>query len=242
MTRPAAGYVAIVLAAGASRRMGGAHNKLLEPIEGVPMVARVVDAFVEAGVGRIVVVVGHEAERVRRAFAGRTGVECVLNADWQEGMGRSLATGVRVAIRDEGRSVPGILVSVGDLPGLSAELIERVCAAHAADPSPRAICLPVHAGRAGHPVLFGRAHLPSLALLGGDRGARAIVEDNAAHVRRVPVDTDRILRDVDTPDDLSRAREEIERASDAAPSEPCAPASTIDVAPGASGTVAADDG
>ena len=211
MIRPAPGYVALVLAAGASTRMGEGRNKLLEEIDGEAVIARVVDAFLAADVRRVLVVVGHEAERVRSALAGRPGVEFVPSRAWAEGMGRSLAAGARSLIGDGGEPVAGVLVTVGDLPGLPSEAIERVLAAHRADPSPLAICLPTHAGRDGHPVLFGAGHLSALAELEGDRGARAIVDANAAHVRRVPVDSDRILQDVDTPEALARARDAFAR-------------------------------
>lgn len=213
MTTGAAAYGAIVLAAGASRRMGEGRNKLLEAIEGRAIVARVVDAFLEAGTRRVVVVVGYEAARVRDALAGRDRVEFVPNPDWSDGMGHSLAAGARAWLADGGTDAPGVFVAVGDLPGLASDVIEALCAAHATSSSPRAIFVPTHAGRDGHPVLFGRAHLPALAALGGDRGARSIVEANAAHVHRVPVDTDRILRDVDTPDELTRARVEARSGS-----------------------------
>jgi molybdenum cofactor cytidylyltransferase len=216
LTRPVEGYVALVLAAGASRRMGEGRNKLLEEIEGEALVVRVVDAFLAAGVRRVVVAVGYEAERVRSALAGRPGVAFVSNPAWREGMGRSLAAGVRSLDIDGGEPVSGVLVTVGDLPRLPTEAVLAVLDAHRADPSPRAICLPTHAGRDGHPVLFGAAHFSALAALEGDRGARAIVEANAEHVRRVPVDSDRILRDVDTPEELARARDEIARRRDGA--------------------------
>lgn len=214
MSRPVEGYVALVLAAGASRRMGEGRNKLLEEIEGEALVVRVVDAFFDAGIRRVVVVVGHEAERVRSALAGRPGVELVSNSAWREGMGHSLAAGVRSLTIEGSEPVSGVLVTVGDLPELPSEVIERVLEAHRADPSPRAICLPTHAGRDGHPVLFGADHYAALAVLEGDRGARAIVEANAEQVRRVPVDSDRILRDVDTPEALARARNAIARRRD----------------------------
>ncbi len=212
MSRPVEGYVALVLAAGASRRMGEGRNKLLEEIEGEALVVRVVDAFFDAGIRRVVV--GHEAERVRSALAGRPGVELVSNSAWREGMGHSLAAGVRSLTIEGSEPVSGVLVTVGDLPELPSEVIERVLEAHRADPSPRAICLPTHAGRDGHPVLFGADHYAALAVLEGDRGARAIVEANAEQVRRVPVDSDRILRDVDTPEALARARNAIARRRD----------------------------
>ena len=209
MTRTGADYVALVLAAGASRRMGADQNKLLEEVGGRPLVAGVVEAFVEAGVDRVLVVVGHEAERIEAVLAGRPGVEWVANAAWSEGMGSSLAAGASALAKEAAGRLDGVLVCVGDLPGLSPEVIGQVCAAHAESASPAAICVPTHGGRDGHPVLFGRVHLDALVAQSGDRGARGLLLEYADDVRRVPVESAGIFEDVDTPEQLERARREV---------------------------------
>ena len=206
MTNARDGYVALVLAAGASRRMGPDRNKLVEEIDGRPLVAGVVDAFLEAEVERVVVVLGHEADRVEGVLADRPHVEFVSNPDWREGMGSSLAAGARAVRAEAGETLRGLFVCVGDLPALPAEVISSLRRLHAEAFSADAICVPTHAGRDGHPVLFGSAHLPALAAQSGDRGARAVVIGHAKQVRRLEVDDDRILADVDTPEELARAK------------------------------------
>lgn len=84
-----------------------------------------------------------------------------------------------------------------------------MCAAHAESASPASICVPTHGGRDGHPVLFGRVHLDALVAQSGDRGARGLLLEYADHVRRVPVESARIFEDVDTPEQLERARLEV---------------------------------
>lgn len=206
MSREGATLVGLVLAAGASRRMGPGRNKLLEIVGGRPLVAAPVAALQEAGIPRIVVVLGHDAGRVREALAGAQ-VEFVENTEWASGMGRSLAVGIEAIAGGSGGAASAVFVSVGDLPGLRAVHVEQVVDAWRADPAPERICVPAHDGRDGHPVLFGPAHLPALAALEGDRGARAILDAHSEAIVRVEVASDGILADVDTPDALARARD-----------------------------------
>ncbi|MFO0688342.1 MAG: nucleotidyltransferase family protein [Myxococcota bacterium] len=199
--------VAIVLAAGRSARMGSERNKLVEEVGGRPLIAWPVDALRGAGIERIVVVTGFEAERVEAALAGR-GCTFVHHAGWAEGMGSSLACGARRILAGPERP-EAILVCVGDLPGLRADSVVAVLAAvhdgNGRFPADR-IALPTLAGRRGHPVLFGGDHFDALTPLGGDEGARSILRAHAAHVVEVEVDDPGCLRDVDTPAELAEAR------------------------------------
>lgn len=197
----------LVLAAGNSSRMGSAHNKLVEAVAGRPLVAWPVDALVEAGIGPVVVVTGFEAERIRSALGGRA-CRFVHHEAWPEGMGSSLAHGAR-AILALTPLPAAVLVSVGDLPGLRAQHVERILAAARAPEGtidPACIAIPTHRGRRGHPVLFGSNHFLALTRLTGDRGGRSIFEANEQDVRTVEVDDDAVLRDVDTPTELGAAR------------------------------------
>ena len=195
--------VGLVLAAGASRRMGPDRNKLLEEVDGRPVVATVASALVEAGLEQVVVVVGYEAERVREALAG-VATEFVHNEAWEQGMGTSLAAGAASLMSGGTEHLGGVLVTVGDLPGLRAAHVRAVV--DGAPFGPTSIRVPTHAGHDGHPVVFGAAHLAALAALDADRGARSILEANPQDVERVAVGGDGILRDVDTPDALEEAR------------------------------------
>lgn len=206
MSEPVGDIVGIVLAAGASRRMGAGRNKLLEEVAGRPIVAAPISALEDAGLPRIVVVVGHEAERLRAAMRQRPALTFVENPRWEEGMGSSLAAAARAIAEDDAGSVAGVLVVVGDLPRLDAAVVRPVVDAFRSASSPGRICLPVFEGRDGHPVLFGARHFPALAALRGDRGARAVIDAHEAETVRVEVAHDGILRDVDTPEALASAR------------------------------------
>lgn len=188
---------AVVLAAGRSHRMGA--NKLLHELEGEPLVARVVDAALASAAEPVWVVTGHEAERVRAALAGRP-VRFAHNPGFEGGMGTSLAAGA-AALDD---APDGVLVCLGDMPWVRAAHLDALIDAF--DPEAGAgICVPVHAGRRGHPVLFASRYLPELRALGGDAGARRVTERHSDAVRSVPVEDAGVLRDVDTPAELEEA-------------------------------------
>ncbi len=189
---------AVVLAAGMSRRMGGA-NKLLAPMDGVPMVARVVDAFLASKADPVLVVLGHQAEKVREALAGRD-VRFVENPAYEEGLGASLRAGIEAV--DE--TVDGALVALGDMPWIRSDHIDALIAAF--DPAgPATIVVPVHDRKRGHPVLWSARHFAEMRKLGGDVGARGLLEKHADAVRAVPIDDAAVHLDVDTPEMLKGA-------------------------------------
>ncbi len=173
-------------------------DKLLAPVDGAPVARRALEAL-SAGCDAVVAVVGpHASPALRDALAGARLVEC---ADADLGMGHSLAAGARAAAGD---GADAVLVMPADMPWLAPGTARAIAeAAREGEAGERAlrIVVPVLAdGRRGHPVAFGAAHLPALARLTGDRGARALLDAHPTRVLRT--DDAGILRDVDTPRDL----------------------------------------
>lgn len=192
---------ALILAAGMSKRLG--VNKLLEDVGGRPIIARVVDAFLGSMAAPVLVVVGHEAARVKQALAGRS-VLFAENASFEEGLGASLREGI-AAVSRLARAADGVLVALGDMPLLRAAHINPLLRAF--DPhGPLGICVPIHDGRRGHPVLFSARHFAEMSELRGDAGARTILERHAGAVLAVPIADLAIFIDVDTPAMLAAAR------------------------------------
>lgn len=188
---------AIVLAAGQSRRMG-AVNKLLADIGGKPMVARVVDAVLASQARPVVVVTGHEADRVRSAVAGRD-VTIVENPDYAGGISTSLRAGLR-ALPDD---IDGALICLGDMPRVTAPQLDRLIAAF--NPiEGRAICVPTVNGKRGNPVLFARRFFEEMESVAGDVGARHLIGQSPELVCEVEIDDQAVLLDVDTPETLAR--------------------------------------
>ena len=192
--------VAIVLAAGLARRMGGT-NKLTAPIEGKAIVARVVDALLASKVEEVLVVLGHQPSAVRAALEGRD-VRFVENATYEEGLGASIRAGIdALGDRDD---IDGALIALGDMPWVRTDHVDAIISAFDAN-GPNTICVPVHDRKRGHPVLWSRRHFGEMRKLGGDVGARALLERHADSVLSVPIADAGIHVDVDTPSMLADA-------------------------------------
>ena len=190
---------ALILAAGQSRRMGRI-NKLLEEIDGAPMVARVVDAVISSRTDPIFVVVGHEADRVRAALAGRD-LQFVDNPAYAEGLSTSLKHGV-AALPQDG---DGVLVCLGDMPRIDAAEIDALIEAF--DPAAgRSICVPTFDGKRGNPVLLGHRFFAEIQEISGDVGARQLIGAYPDLIVEVAMDGDGVLLDIDTPQALKKAR------------------------------------
>ena len=189
------GMTALVLAAGASTRMG--QPKPLVPILGKPLLARVLDTLRGVRPAQTVVVLGAEADRVRKGVDLR-GATVVVNPDFAEGMGSSLRRGAATAA---GSSGP-VLIVLGDQPFVSASTINALLRRHAAGDAK--ILIPTFEGVRGNPILIDHEVLPELDSVHGDTGCRAIFPGHVADLVEVPVSDPGILIDVDTPDDLAR--------------------------------------
>ena len=191
---------AVVLAAGRSTRMRAGH-KLLQPFGASTVLGMSVSRIEASAADSVLVVLGHDAGRVRGALpaGGRAGV--VVAHNFAQGLAASLAAGLAACPPATG----GVLVCLGDMPLVRPDTIDAVIARFRAARDPAAIAAPVHGGRRGHPVLWGAAHLPALAALRGDAGGRAIL---ASHpVLPAAVDDPGTLLDVDTDAALAAARD-----------------------------------
>lgn len=182
---------AILLAAGSSRRMGA--NKLLLDINGEASVRRAARLLQAAGLAPLIAVLGHEAAQVRPSLSGLPFI-CVINADYASGMAGSLTAGL-AALPAE---VEAVLIHLADMPLVTREDIAALCAAFAPDAG-RAICIPVHNGQRGNPVLLGRQIFPALAKISGDQGAKMVIRQHAHLIAEVPANPG-VLVDIDTPE------------------------------------------
>ena len=182
---------AIILAAGQSRRMG-AVNKLLLDVNGVPMIRGVVETLMRDEIEPVVVVTGHEYEQVEACLEGIP-VQFAFNPRYEEGMGASIAVGIRSLAA--GRH-SGVLVCVGDLPNLNSSVVAKLVNAFQAERGQR-IVAPVFKGKRGHPVLFPIGYSEKLKQLRGDVGARDLLRQDAQLVVELETEDDGVTRDWD---------------------------------------------
>jgi molybdenum cofactor cytidylyltransferase len=190
---------AIILAAGRSTRMGG-PNKLLAELGGKPLVRLVTEQALASKAKDVIVVTGHQAELVEKALAGLD-VKFVRNADFAQGLASSVKAGV-AAVRDD---ADGAVICLGDMPMISAQLIDHLIDAFAPDRG-NLIAVPVSDSRRGNPVLWSRRFFNELMTLDGDIGARHLIAKHSEAVVEVPVEGFGAFLDIDTPQALEAAR------------------------------------
>jgi molybdenum cofactor cytidylyltransferase len=201
---PVRSFAAVVLAAGRSSRMGG-PNKLLAEIGGRPLVRIVVEQALASRARPVVVVTGHQRERVEGALAGLP-VKCVHNPHYADGLDTSL----KAAIAGLPAEVDGAILCLGDMPQVDAALIDRLIGA--IDPDKGAlVAVPTIDGKRGNPVVWSRRFFPDLTAVEGDVGARHLIGRYAEAVVEVPVSGNAALTDIDTPEALEAVKAELEK-------------------------------
>jgi molybdenum cofactor cytidylyltransferase len=194
--RKARQVCALVLAAGRSRRMAPLNKLLVPDARGVPMIARVVDNVLASRARPVIVVTGHERERIEETLAARP-VLLAHAEDYSEGLSASLKAGLR-AVPPEAE---GIMICLGDMPLVSGEMLDRLIGAF--DPEEgRAVVQPTYRGKQGNPMLWSREFLSEMLALTGDVGARHLAANHADRLVEVEMSDDAVLRDFDTTDAL----------------------------------------
>ena len=187
----------IVLAAGKSTRMRG-RNKLLIKIEGKPMIRRVAETALKSKVDEVIVVLGWEAQKIREVLAD---LPCrfVLNKDYEHGQSSS----VKAGLKEIGTTTRALLVLPGDVARIDTHSINAVLDAYNNGKAP--IVVAAHKGRLGHPILLSKELFEETMQIDEQTfGLKSVVRRHQAEMRLVETDTENVLRDVDTPEDLKR--------------------------------------
>jgi molybdenum cofactor cytidylyltransferase len=186
----------VVLAAGLSSRMG--ENKLLLEIGGESLVRHAVQTALAAALDPVLVVVGHEEERVRSELDG---LRCtpVRNPDYARGMNTSLRAGIGAVPA----GAAGAVVLLGDMPFVTAEMVRSLVERFQSGAAPLAISL--YDGIVAPPTLYGSALFGEIAALEGDGCGKRIVKQHRDEAIELswPAST---LADVDVPADVERVR------------------------------------
>ncbi|MHC0052915.1 nucleotidyltransferase family protein [Actibacterium sp. D379-3] len=189
----------LVLAAGASRRMRGA-DKLLQPVDGVPLLRR--QAMAAQATGAPVFVALPDAAGPRRAALDGLDVSIVAVARAAEGMAHSLCAGVAAMPA----TVAAMMVVPADMPDLTANDFAHLISQFRDDPDVPLLRATSSGGVPGHPVLFPRRVFAALSRLTDDTGARSVLDAHRAALRLVPLPDRRAITDLDTPEDWAAWR------------------------------------
>jgi molybdenum cofactor cytidylyltransferase len=191
---------AILLAAGASRRMG--QSKPLLPWGDRSLIAWELDQLIQSCVDEIVIVTGARADAVRRSLGPAGQRYCVFNPRWAQGRSGSLATGVNALLTHDHAAIDAVVIQNVDQPtraDIIDGLVDELRRAHVDAIQPE------HEGHGGHPVVVSAALLRDLAAVREETlGLRGVLEQHPAY--RVPIADPVVLLDLDTPDTLAEGR------------------------------------
>lgn len=183
----------LVLAAGTGSRFEDG-NKLLAEIDDTPVVVRATRTLVDAGLDPVIVVVGHDGDRVRDRLSSLP-VTTVENPDYDSGQSAS----VRVGIDALPGSVDAVVITLGDMPRIQPTTIELLVETYRT--TRRGALAAADDGERGNPVLFDRRLFPALRRLTGDAGGRSVLR-NADDAALVETSDPGVHQDIDTIEDL----------------------------------------
>jgi molybdenum cofactor cytidylyltransferase len=182
---------AIVLAAGTASRFG--RPKLLESYRGEPLVCRAMRAAHPVAAGRVILVTGHNNTAVESAAAGWFD-ECIYNPSFADGLGSSIAAGVRhCGVRAE-----AVLLLLADQPLIDGPYLKKLIDKWRS--SDADIIMSQYNGTIGPPAIFSKSTFDSLAVLSGDEGARQVV--NSGQYKIATMEKEIENPDIDKPEDL----------------------------------------
>lgn len=201
------GVSALVLAAGEARRMG--RLKQLLPFGSTSLLGRVVENLLASSVLEVVLVMGHEHQRVLRelnlvSINPPKPVKMVVNSRYREGLSSSLRSGL-ASVDPRAWTM---LIALGDQPLIGPSLIDSLIAAF--DESDRGIVAPIFRGQRGHPIILDLRYRPEMECIQGDEGCRRILADHPDDLLLVEVNNPWVTWDVDTMEDYQRCLEALE--------------------------------
>lgn len=183
----------LIPAAGASSRMRG-RDKLIEEVDGVPLLRR--QALRAKATGAHVAVTLPDHDHPRAAALAGLPVQLIAVPDSDLGMSASIRRGVGLLPR----GLEAVVILPADMPDIETEDIQRLIKGYSSSPSPMLQQGTAADGTPGHPVLFPEDCFMALQTLTGDHGARDVLHRNAHRVRFVPLPERRALTDLDTPE------------------------------------------
>ena len=194
---------ATILAAGQSSRMENG-NKLLLPINGIPMISHVCNTVLKAALDPVVVVTGYDNELVTQAIPTAIN-EIIYNSHWQSGMASSIYSGISALPK----SIDGNMIVLGDMPMLSKNtldlLIDEFIVQHGDH-----IIYPIYEERQANPVIFPKKYFQEILSTTGDRGCKKILKQYPDDAVGVSIGFPEVVFDCDNEDDYFRLLEEIQ--------------------------------
>ncbi len=182
---------AIILAAGQSTRMG--RNKMLLPFGRSTVIGSIVTEVTACNLGEVVVVTGHDHEQIA-ALLANSPVRCVFNPEYERS---GMIVSIHVGLHALPEKIQAALIVLGDQPRIQRDIVRRIVEAYA----PYSVIVPSFQNRRGHPILIDRALWVDVLAQPSTATLRDFVRSHADRIRYVEVDSDSVIRDMDTPED-----------------------------------------
>lgn len=193
---------AIILAAGESRRFAP-RNKLFLPCGSVTVLEAAVGNVLRSRLDGAVVVLGHQADR-SAALLEKFSCRTIVNPDYHTGMGSSVVAGMGYWFQKGALALEaGFLFALGDQPFIPPVVIDQVIKSYRE--TTKGIVVPTFQGRRGHPSIFHRRYADEIRQTAGRWGAREVLRRHPDEILSVPVETEAVVLDIDTPRDYERA-------------------------------------
>jgi molybdenum cofactor cytidylyltransferase len=188
---------AIILAAGESRRMG--EPKLLLPWGEKSIIRQVCEQVVASGVYETIVVAGRWDKEIR-AQVSDLPVQVLFNSEYESG---EMLSSLKLGLESLWHTSDASMIVLGDQPLIRLDTIRDVIGAYYAGKG--RIVAPSYDNRRGHPIVIDRSFWSSIMNLPADAAPRDVIRANDDEIYHLVVNTDTVLRDIDTPDDYRRA-------------------------------------
>lgn len=192
--------VAVILSAGESSRMG--RPKALLPVDGMRFIEKIVTALKSTRVAKIIAVLGHDADEMRRQI-GDLPITTVVNPNYKQGQLSSLVAAINsIQSSKDSASVDGILVHLVDHPYINPDLVNlMIDRFHETN---KLIVVPRYRGRRGHPVIFASALFAELLAAPLDQGAKTVVHAHSDETLEIDTEDEGVIIDIDTPEEYRK--------------------------------------
>jgi molybdenum cofactor cytidylyltransferase len=192
--------VAVILSAGESSRMG--RPKALLPIDGVRFIEKIVATLQATRVGKIMVVLGHNAGEMQREMSDLP-VDWIINPNYKWGQLSSLTAAIRhIESAADAERVDGVLVHLVDHPYISAELVDLMIGRFYE--TKKLIVVPRYGERRGHPVIFSKSIFPELLAAPPEEGAKTVVRAHRSETLELVTEDKGVIIDIDTPEEYQK--------------------------------------
>jgi|TARA_B100001750_G_C15519854_1_gene610646 molybdenum cofactor cytidylyltransferase len=185
---------ATILAAGNSSRMG-AENKLLLPIDGIPMICQVVNTVLKSKLFPIHLVTGFDRNKILEALSNLS-INEIYNPNWSDGMASSIYS----AVSSLPKNADGIMIVLGDMPNIRSKTLNQLCDEFVNFDGDR-IIYPLYNGRQANPVIFPQKYFMKILSSTGHRGCKKLLKQYPEDAVGIPIASDEVILDCDTKDD-----------------------------------------